>query len=196
MALTLLGSYTSPFVRKIRLLLYNDKTLIFKPVNYLEEEGNAYLRSVNPLNQLPMLLDGDQPIYDSRIMFNYLTKKNNWKELTIDEENILSAIDTALSSAVNLFSLRKGGVNTEDKSNYFLVRQQERLPAILNHLSKWASQQNPENDWNYLTMSLFSMLYWMDFREIYNVKNHPEMMDFLERFKNCPGVAETDIPKS
>ena len=196
MALTLLGSYTSPFVRKIRLLLYNDKTLIFKPVNYLEEEGNAYLRSVNPLNQLPMLLDGDQPIYDSRIMFNYLTKKNNWKELTIDEENILSAIDTALSSAVNLFSLRKGGVNTEDKSNYFLVRQQERLPAILNHLSKWASQQNPENDWNYLTMSLFSMLYWMDFRDIYKVENHPEMMDFLERFKNCPGVTETDIPKS
>ena len=196
MALTLLGSYTSPFVRKIRLLLYNDKTLIFKPVNYLEEEGNAYLRSVNPLNQLPMLLDGDQPIYDSRIMFNYLTKKNNWKELTIDEENILSAIDTALSSAVNLFSLRKGGVNTEDKSNYFLVRQQERLPAILNHLSKWASQQNPKNDWNYLTMSLFSMLYWMDFRDIYKVENHPEMMDFLERFKNCPGVTETDIPKS
>lgn len=196
MALTLLGSYTSPFVRKIRLLMYNDKTMVFKPVNYLEEEGNAYLKAVNPLNQLPMLLDGDQPIYDSRIMFNYLSKKYNLTPLTIEEENTLSAIDTALASAVNLFSLRKGGVNINDDSNYFLVRQQERLPAILNHLGPWATSQRPETDWNYLTMSLFSMLYWMNFREIYDVKKHPEMMSFLERFENCPGVKETDIPKT
>jgi glutathione S-transferase len=194
MSLTLIGSHTSPFVRKIRLLLFNDKTLVFKPVNYFEEEGNAYLKSVSPFNQLPILFDGDQPIYESRVMFNYLTKKNNWKELSIQEENILSAIDTTLSSAVNLFSLRKGGVDIDAGSNYFIERQKERLPSLLNMLTPWAVSQDPTKDWNFLTMSLYSLLYWMDFREIYDVSKHPELKNFFVKFENCPGVKETTIP--
>ena len=196
MSLTLIGSYTSPYVRKVRLLLHEDISLTFKAVNYFEEEGNKYLRSVNPFNQLPMLLDGDQPIYDSRVIFNYIAKKKNLKPLSIDEENILSAIDTTLASAVNLFSLKKGGVDIEAGTNYFIERQKERLPSLLNLLSPWAKKQDPKKDWNYLTMSLFSLLYWLDFREMYNIKKHQDLVDFLERFKNCPGVAETDIPKA
>lgn len=196
MTLTLIGSHTSPFVRKLRLLLFSDKTLVFKSVNYFEEEGYNYLKKISPFNQLPILLDGEQPIYESRVMFNYLAKKNNWTPLTLEEENILSAIDVTLSSAVNLFSLRKGGIDIEDGKNYFIERQRERLPSLLNSLSPWAKNQDPEKDWNYLTMSLYSMLYWMDFRDIHKVDQYPDLQDFLERFKNCPGVTETNIPLS
>ncbi len=196
MALTLIGSYTSPYVRKVRLLLWDDKTVIFKPINYFEEEGNKYLKSINPFNQLPMMLDGDQPIYDSRVMFNYIAKKKGLPELTLEEENILSAIDTTLASAVNLFSLRKGGIDIEAGNHYFIERQKERLPSLLGILSPWAKKQDPKKDWNFLTMSLFSLIYWLEFREMYDIKKHPELVDFLERFKNCPGVAETDIPKT
>lgn len=196
MALTLIGSFTSPYVRKIRLLLWEDKTVEFRPVNYFEEEGSKYLRSINPFNQLPMLLDGDQPIYDSRVMFNYITKKKGFKPLTIEEENILSAIDTTLASGVNLFSLRKGGIDIDAGNHYFIERQKERLPSLLNLITPWAKTQDPAKDWNYLTMSLYSLLYWLDFREMYDVKKHPELVNFMERFKNCPGVLETDIPKA
>ena len=191
MALTLIGSYTSPFVRKIRLLLYGDSTVTFRPVNYFEEEGNAYLKSINPFNQLPMLLDGDQPIYESRVMFNYIAKKKNLKPLTIDEENILSAIDAIIASGVNLFSLKKGGINVEDQSHYFLVRQKERIPSLLKMITPWAATQKP-SDWNYLTMSMYTLLYWMNFREIYDYSHIPELVDFEKRFRDCPGVAETD----
>lgn len=196
MALTLIGSYTSPFVRKIRLLLHDDPTVTFRPVNYFEEEGNKYLKSINPFNQLPMLLDGDQPIYESRVMFNYISKKKNLKPLTVEEENILSAIDAIIATGVNLFSLKKGGVNIDDSSNYFLVRQKERIPSLIKMITPWAAAQKPENNWNYLTMSMYSLLCWMTFREVYDYSNEPELMGFLERFKNCPGVAETDIPKA
>lgn len=196
MSLTLIGSYTSPYVRKLRLFLHGETNVTFRAVNYLEEEGNKYLKEINPFNQIPMLLDGDRPVYDSRIIFNYLAKKKGLAPLSIEEENILSAIDTILSTGVNLFSLRKGGVNIEDTSNYFLVRQKERIPSLLKMLTPWANLQNPEKDWNFLTMSMFSMLYWLEFRDVYKVSSHPEMVDFLERFKNCPGVAETDIPKT
>lgn len=192
MALTLIGSYTSPFVRKLRLLLYKDPNMTFQPVNYFEEEGNKYLKSINPFNQIPMLLDGDQPIYESRVMFNYITKKKNLKPLTIEEENMLSAIDAILNTGVNLFSLRKGGVDIEDKSNYYLVRQKERIPSLLKLLTPWAATQNPETNWNYVTMSMYTMLYWLEFREIYKAGEIPEMKAFMERFKNCPGIAETD----
>jgi glutathione S-transferase len=196
MALTLIGSYTSPFVRKIRLLLHDDPTLTFRPINYLEDEGNKYLKSINPFNQLPMLLDGEQPIYESRVMFNYISKKKNLKPLTLEEENILSAIDAIIATGVNLFSLKKGGVNIDDSSNYFLVRQKERIPSLIKMITPWATIQKPEKNWNYLTMSLYSLLCWMTFREVYDYSNEPELVAFLERFKNCPGVTETDIPKA
>jgi glutathione S-transferase len=192
MALTLIGSYTSPYVRKLRLLLHGDKNITFKAINYLEEEGNKYLKSISPFNQIPMLLDGDQPIYDSRIIFNYIAKKKNLKPLTVDEENTLSAIDTIIATGVNIFSLKKGGIDTDDSSNYFLVRQKERIPSLLKMITPWAAAQGPENNWNYLTMSMLSLLYWMKFRNIYDYSNEPELIGFLERFKNCPGVAETD----
>lgn len=192
MALTLIGSYTSPYVRKLRLLLHGDENVTFKAINYLEEEGNKYLKSISPFNQIPMLLDGDQPIYDSRIIFNYIAKKKNLRPLTVDEENTLSAIDTIIATGVNIFSLKKGGVDTDDSSNYFLVRQKERIPSLLKMLTPWAAAQRPENNWNYLTMSLLSLLYWMKFRDIYDYSNEPELIGFLERFKNCPGVVETD----
>ena len=196
MALTLIGSFTSPYVRKIRLLLWEDKTVEFRPVNYFEEEGNKYLKEINPFNHLPMMLDGDQPIYDSRVMFNYITKKKGLKPLTIEEENILSAIDTTLASAVNLFSLRKGGIDIDAGNHYFIERQKERLPSLLNLITPWAKTQEPAKDWNFLTMSLYSLLYWLEFREMYDIKIHPDLVNFMERFKNCPGVAETDIPKA
>lgn len=195
MSLTLIGSHTSPFVRKVRLLLWNEKDLIFKAINYMEEVDNNYLKTINPLNQIPMLLDGDQPIYDSRVIFNYVAKKQNLKPLSIDEENILSAIDTALASAVNLFSLKRGGIDISSGNNYFIERQIERIPSLLNLVTPWAQTQTPEKDWNYLTMSLYSTLYWLKFREVYDINQHPRLVEFLERFKNCPGVTETDIPQ-
>lgn len=195
MSLTLIGSYTSPFVRKIRLLLWNDKTVKFEPLNYFEEAGNKHLSSISPFNQLPILMDGDQPIYETRVMFNYIAKKQNLKPLTMDEENILSAIDAIISSGVNLFSLRKGGINIDDESNYFLVRQKQRIPTLLKHISPWAAEQQPERDWNYLTMSMVSLVYWIEFREVHSLKDFPELTAFRDRFSKCPGVEETHIPK-
>lgn len=196
MALTLIGSYTSPYVRKIRLLLHGDTDVTFQAVNYFEEEGNKYLKSINPFNQIPMLLDGDQPIYDSRVIFNYIAAIKKLEPLTVDEENILSAMDTIIATGVNLFSLKKGGVDIDDSSNYFLVRQKERIPSLMKMITPWVATQKPENNWNYLTMTMYSLLYWMNFREVYDYSEMPEMTAFLERFKNCPGVAETDIPKT
>ena len=193
MAQTLIGSLTSPYVRKMRLLLHGQK-FEFKAINYLEKNDGDYLKSINPINQIPIFIDNDKTIYDSRVIYNYLAEKNQWKKLTIEEENILSAIDAAMDSGVNLFSLRRGGLDIVNGGNTYVERQKERIPLILNHLTPWVKTLTPEKDWNFLTMSLFSFLYWGQFRDIITLQPHPEMINFLERFKNCPGIAETDIP--
>jgi glutathione S-transferase len=194
MALQLIGSLTSPYARKMRLLLQNEVGYEFKSINYLEKNDSDYLKSINPLNQIPVVIDNGVTIYDSRVIYNYFAAKKGWAPLSIESENYLSAIDTALDTGINLFSLRRGGLNITDGSNGYIERQRERIPLILNYLTPWVKGLTPEKDWNFVTMSLYSFLFWIEFREVYSLKNHPEMTDFLERFKNAPGVAETAIP--
>ncbi len=193
---TLIGSFTSPYARKIRLLLFNMGVYEFKSINYMEQTDSEYLKSINPLNQIPILLDGTTKIFDSRIIYNYLAKKHNFKPLSVEEENILSAIDTALNTSINLFSLRRGGLDINDNSNYYLERQRERIPLILNYLSPWVKKQNHKNPehWNFLTMSLYSYLYWGIYRDILDLRDFPEHREFLEHFKDAPGVHETTPP--
>lgn len=190
MSYTLIGSITSPYVRKIRLCLHDKIFYDFKTVNYLEKEDAAYLRSVNPINKIPVLIDQGQVIFDSRVIYNYLTKKYGWTNLTIAEENILSAIDALLDTSINLFSLQRGGLDLACSTNSYIIRQQERMTLLLDFITPWVKQNN---EWNFLSMSLYSFLDWASFREIIELKSYPEMMNFLNNFKNSPGVDETKI---
>lgn len=192
---TLIGSFTSPYVRKIRMLLFSLGTYKFESINYLEKKDSDYLKSINTINQIPILLDGETKIFDSRVIYNYLAKKHHFKPLTIEEENILSAIDAAMDTSINLFSLRRGGLDLQAE-NYYIERQKERVPLILNYLTPWVKSLDPKNNdhWNFLTMSLYAYLYWGEYRSIVDLSSFPEMKTFLEKFRNAPGVQETTPP--
>lgn len=192
---TLIGSFTSPYVRKIRLLLFSLGTYKFESINYLEKKDGDYLKSINPINQIPILLDGETKIFDSRVIYNYLSKKHNLKPMTIEEENILSAIDAAMDTSINLFSLRRGGLDL-NSGNSYVERQKERVPLILNWLTPWVKTLDQKNisHWNFLTMSLYSYLFWGEYRGILDLTDFPEHKQFLEKFKNAPGVHETTPP--
>ncbi len=192
---TLIGSFTSPYVRKMRILLFTLGTYEFKSINYLEQKDSDYLKSINPINQIPILLDGESKIFDSRVIYNYLAKKHHIKPLSIDEENILSAIDAALDTSINLFSLRRGGLDM-NAENQYIERQKERVPMILNYLNPWVSKLEAKNSdhWNFLTMSLYSYLYWLEYRNLMDLNDFPIHKKFLHDFKNAPGVFETNPP--
>jgi glutathione S-transferase len=192
MKYTLIGSLTSPYVRKLRLLLNNLAPYELKCINYLEANDSEYLKTINPINKIPILIDNDKTIYDSRVIYNYLAHKHDLKALTIQEENILSAIDAALDTSINLFSLRRGGLDLNG-GNTYIERQKERIPLLLNYLAPWAEKLDPKNpnDWNYLSMSLYSYLYWGTFREILDLSQHNSLKEFLVKFASAPGVSET-----
>ena len=52
MAYTLFGSQTSPFVRRLRLLMHS-LPLEFKEMNIFETQDAVLLNKINPLNQVP-----------------------------------------------------------------------------------------------------------------------------------------------
>ena len=100
-----------------------------------------------------------------------------------------------MDTCVNLFLLKRGGLDPE-ADNWYLQRQRERIPSVLDHLKPWIQKLNPNDaaDWNFASMSLYSFLYWAQFRGMLDLSGRPECLKFLEDFKTKPGVAETTIP--
>ena len=69
----LYGSNTSPYVRRLQIWLANDE-YEFVELDIMSEEGHQILKAKNPTLKVPMLYDGEQPIYDSRVIFRYLNQ--------------------------------------------------------------------------------------------------------------------------
>lgn len=196
MTYTLIGSLRSPFVRTSRLFMLNNAIdFEFKVINYLEKKEDAeYLAQLSPINKIPVLMAGDEKIFDSRVIFNYLTRRHQLKTLTMAEENIQTAIQSCMDVSVNLLLLKMGGLNLENE-NWYIQRQRERIPLSMNFILPWLTSLDIKNksDWNYQTMTLFSYLDWAHFRELPEIKDFPTLTDFVIKFKNAKFVRETDF---
>ncbi|MCE3012901.1 MAG: glutathione S-transferase family protein, partial [Proteobacteria bacterium] len=89
---TLVGSTTSPFVRRIRLAM-ETIPYDFKALNIYEGEGKSEINTINPANQIPCLLIDGKPLFDSRIILQYLNRHHGQEVLTLEQENTLSTIE-------------------------------------------------------------------------------------------------------
>lgn len=193
MAYQLIGSINSPYVRKLRLFMLKENIPFdFKVINIFEKEGNEYLRKINPIGKVPVFLDGDQVIYDSRVIFNYLTKKHNLKPLTIEDENKTSVTDGIAETGVSLFLLKQSGMELTSPNGY-IQRQRQRIDEILKHLEPWTKSLNPTQHWNFPVMGLYSFVNWTDKRKLLELSDYPEYQKFLEYYKDQPGVKETEM---
>jgi glutathione S-transferase len=192
MAYTLIGSIRSPFVRICRMLMEsNGIPFVFRVLNIADDaKAAAELAKESPINRVPVLLDGNQKIFDSRVIANFLIKRHGLAALTLDEENLVSAIYSCLDTGVTLFLMRKDGFDMNDPG-FFLSRQRARIPANLAYLTPFAEKLDPKRDWNYVSMSLYSFLFWANARELIRLTDYPKLVAFMERFKDAPGVQST-----
>ena len=192
MGYVLYGSKTSPFVRRIRMLL-EGIPYEFKELNIFEGQDAVELNKINPINQIPVLTDGEISIWDSRIVFNYLNSIHRFQNFDWQDENTLTAIDGAMNAGVSLLLMKRSGINTTEPYMY-VVRQKDRMDSILDYLKPFI-KEHALNNWDFHTISLYAYLDWAVFRGLINLENRPECLELLDKYKDKSIVIETQIPK-
>jgi glutathione S-transferase len=193
----LYGTVVSPYVRRIRLFLgANDLTQAsyqFSTMDIFSAQGRSQLIAQNPSLKVPYLIDNEQSIYDSGVIFRYLSQKFDQAPLSWDQENLLTLIDAANDSFVSLLLCGRSGLDSS-QDLLFLDLQNERVKTLLTELDLCVSQGKFEQ-WQYPAMALYCLLDWLNFRELYSVQTFEHLTQFIQESQNQPQVQLTD-PRS
>lgn len=196
----LYGTLTSPFVRRVRILAELQNTRL-ELVRTDTDEGQKALSAVTPLWKVPVLDTGDQVLFDSRVILEWLLGRFGEGGLRVAsgperyrDQNLLTVIDGALDAAINGFYFARDGV--EEHRAPYLRKQRERVGSALSWVESsmsgpWLSDEPrlglPE-------VALLTTLEWMTFRNAYDVRAHPGFSEFLAHHEGfAPFVATRPV---
>jgi glutathione S-transferase len=173
--LKLYGSTTSPFVRRLRIWLANTEHE-FINLQIFEDQDRDILAEKNPTMKIPMLEDEQNTLFDSRVIFRYLSEKLEYPRISWPQENQLTLIDSANDSLVQMFLLAKSDIHPDDEKLFFRL-QKERVNSVLKELDVLAENQHFAN-WNYPAISLFCLIDWIEFRKLHNLQGLTALLEF------------------
>lgn len=194
--MVLFGSPTSPFVRRVRVYCA-ELGLPFSPVNVFEEAGQAQMRQANPLWKVPTVVYDDGAVqWDSQSILDTLIARHGLGPFRptvepIREGNLHHAITGALESAINVFYLKRDGVDTS--AIPYMVKQDHRVDAALGWI---AGQLHGDSfvkggGFGLLELTLYATLDWMDFRAVRAVRENPAFAVFLAAHVGRPSLVAT-----
>jgi glutathione S-transferase len=184
----LIGSTTSPYVRRIRLLL-GDRPYEFVSLD-IYGEGRDELRRVNPALKVPLLQDDRHSIFDSRVIARYLQDKSAMAPLTWEQENLLTLIDAANDSFVTLLLSKRSGLDIEQDVLFYNL-QHERIRMTFEELTKRV-MSGDFREWHYPSICLYCLIDWIDFRNIFDFTGLETLLEFRDGSRERPMVKETD----
>ncbi len=139
--MNLIGSHTSPYVRKVRIVLAEKKIdydfLIDSP--WLEGSG---VPNLNPLGKIPVLiLDDDTPLFDSRVIVQYIDSVTPNNKLfpapnreRIEVKRWEALADGICDAAATAFL--EGKRPKAQKSDDWIARQREKITRSLEFMSE------------------------------------------------------------
>ena len=185
----LYGSQTSPYVRRIRLLLASTPHE-FVNLNIFAGVDRETLAAINPALRIPMLQDGDRAIFDSAVIYRYLAAKLGLAALSWYQENQLTVINAVNDSLVMLLQCNRSGFNTNDDKLFFNL-QRERVATSLFVLEQQAANGEFAN-WDYVAMALYSLVDWTLFRELMELDDYPALLAFTNSNRQQAMINETD----
>jgi len=190
----LYGSYTSPFVRHIRIALLETSL----SCDFVET-GPADSAKLSPTQKVPFLkypVNGQQKMLtDSSAILKYIREKSgatffNDIHNTLEAYNAFCTVNTMLDTAINLFYLERDGVTAQHSA--YLARQQSRLKTGLAELEKLSlARQAPYND---AELRIACFLDWALFRNRIALDGFPNLQTFLDGIRKYPHFAAT-VPK-
>lgn len=184
----LYGSIPSPYVRRIRMLL-DGQDYQFQPINLYEDKARAEYAKIAPIQKMPMLEDNGQKIFDSHVIAQYIQQKLDLPAPSIEELNLVSAVDAVTDSLIILFYGKKSELDVSNEKLIFKL-QLGRIPVVLTWLNTQA-ELGAFNQWNYASLALISMLDWANFRDLYDFSDYPALAKARHLHANNNAVKNT-----
>jgi glutathione S-transferase len=200
MSLQLFGSLTSPYVRRVRIVL-SELEQPFSWTDTTQDSGQAALRATTPLWKIPVMVIKGDAVFDSGVITQRLFQEFGFGPLAPYQEadwrirNVVTVTDGLLDSLINTFYLAKDGVTAE--SAPYVRKQTQRAVAAVT----WLEQQldgpwlTRDRAFGVPEIALLTALEWMTFRATYPVENHPRLLQFLAAHNERPSVEVTKPPR-
>lgn len=182
----LYGSYTSPFVRHVRIALQQTGTAF----EFVETDQVASA-SKSPTKRVPFLEDGDLFLTDSASIIRHIREKASSTFLpNVMDLDFYCLVNTALETTVNLFYLLKEGMSLE--SSTYLQRQQARIGSALTELE--ARVTSLDNELSDPAIRLACFIGWAIYRNRIDFTPYPQLMAFYQSVENHPLFTSTAPP--
>ncbi len=194
--LTVFGTTTSPYVRRVRIVA-QEVGVDVELVNTFEDDGQARMRAINPIWKVPTASVGGLHMFDSSTICRYLINTRGPGPMAhaahdnIHEHNLLTVIDGALDSLINVFYLARDGV-TADTSAY-VSKQRERAASAMRWLEQWATGPwlSQVHQLGMPEVSVVTALDWMRFRDAYDVAQHPKLVELANHWASRESFSST-----
>lgn len=187
--MVLYGSYTSPYVRHIRVAL----ALFGLKYEMVDTDYDASAAG-SPLKRVPFLNDGDIKLTDSSSILLHLKRNAGQAGFeNVADFELYATANSAMDAEINLFLLSRDGLSPENSD--YLKRQKARVQSSLEYLDQIASNQTIVAD--NLTdgqLRLACFLDWALFRERFNLQGLKNLSSLLDKVRSIPQFAATKPP--
>jgi glutathione S-transferase len=184
----LYGSFTSPFVRHVRIVILETNL----ECEFIEtDQATSAVKS--PTKRVPFLEDGDIFLTDSSSIIKYLREKAGQGFCkTARELDEFCLVNTALDSTVNLFFIKRDGVDIQTIP--YLQRQAARIESSLVELNQLPlPSAAPYTD---AQLRLACYIGWSKLRNQVDFSNYPHLEMFYTAIQDYPAFQATRPPQA
>ena len=198
----LVGSRTSPYVRKVRVILA-ERNLAHEFIEESAWTAETTVPRYNPLNKVPALvMDDGESIYDSAVICEYLDAisgggylpKDAAARARVKRDEALG--DGIADAGITAFLERKRDLSRQDSA--WIARQMSKVDAGIEALARRLGRDAflGGAQMNLADIACACALFWAEFRmpELRWRDRHPNLKAWAERLESRPSFAATRPP--
>jgi glutathione S-transferase len=200
LTMKLIGSHTSPYVRKVRIVLA-EKKIDYDFVIDSPWTDDSTVPDINPLGKIPVLvLDDNTPLFDSRVIVEYIdnvTPNNklfpapNRERTEVKRWEALA--DGLLDAAVS--ALLEGKRPKKEQSSGWITRQQEKVTRSLAFMANELGEKTfcMGTHFSMADIAIGTALGYLCFRfpSITWQETHPNLSKLYDKLLQRPPFADT-----
>ncbi|HFL9518482.1 TPA: glutathione S-transferase [Escherichia coli] len=202
----LVGSYTSPFVRKLSILLL-EKGITFEFINELPYNADNGVAQFNPLGKVPvpvLVTEEGECWFDSPIIAEYIELMNVAPAMLPRDplESLRVRKIEALADGImdaGLVSVREQARPAAQQSEDELLRQREKINRSLDVLEGYLVDGTLKTDTvNLATIAIACAVGYLNFRRVAPgwCVDRPHLVKLVENLFSRESFARTEPPKA